>query len=667
MRWRADRTAEPRGLGSPLSPMPPLPVLLHLSAPVLAIAAPMAADSQVPQSGTSGLFGSLVHPVAGAVQAWLIPLAASLPTLALSLALLALLLLLGTGLGRLLGTHQWGIPEALLAGGLGLLVAPAGALALIPPSVIQLWDQLPLILLTLVFASLLLGKPLPALSGLWRPLSAQMLLALTLAFGQYLVAALAVLLLLQPLMGAPSVMACLIEVAYEGGHGSAAAMGPTYARLGLESGEALGLALATVGLLASTLVGGLLVLIGRSRGWVAGGALAAAPTPGAAAISASPPPSSTSGSPEAAAAVQAAPAMPPGSALAAPEATASPGESRVLASGSAPDPALAACQARSTSAMPTPIAAPGLEPGASRLGHDDSATAAALQSVASAPAPLATPSCAVIAAANPDTEAAGLEAASTAPGGGVDGVCSRGHAPDPLPTPGQLTLRSFAVNLALTGSAVLIGVLLLEALRRLAAWQGGLLAMVVEAFPVFPLALLGSLLVRLVLERTGRTDLVLPKLQGRIGTLSADLLITAATACLDLSLLARDWLPLTVLAVVGLLWNLAVILLLAPRILPASWFERGLVEFGQATGVAASGLLLLNMVDPDDRNGSLTPFSIKQLLLQPFLAGGVITVVAPLAVDGWGLPVWSAVCLALVILWSGLGLWLARGARVAGG
>jgi len=107
-------------------------------------------------------------------------------------------------------------------------------------------------------------------------------------------------------------------------------------------------------------------------------------------------------------------------------------------------------------------------------------------------------------------------------------------------------------------------------------------------------------------------------------------------------------------------WNLAVILLLAPRILPASWFERGLVEFGQATGVAASGLLLLNMVDPDDRNGSLTPFSIKQLLLQPFLAGGVITVVAPLAVDGWGLPVWSAVCFALVILWSGLGLWLGR-------
>lgn len=491
-------------------------------------------------------------------------LGASLPTLGLSLALLALLLLLGTGLGRLLGTHQWGIPEALLAGGLGLLVAPAGALPLIPPAVIQLWDQLPLVLLTLVFASLLLGKPLPAIGGLWRPLSAQMLLALTLAFGQYLVAALAVLLLLQPLMGAPSVMACLIEVAYEGGHGSAAAMGPTYARLGLESGEALGLALATVGLLASTLVGGVLVLLGRRLGWVRGGAVEAAPPADDSSVQAT-----------SAAGITTAPAPQPGSALAAPEASANPGENRGLAPGSAPGPA----------AIP----------------------------------------------ASP------------------------------------LTPESFAVNLALTGAAVLIGVLMLEGLRLLAAWQGGLLAMVVDAFPVFPLALLGSLLVRLVLERTGRTSLVRPKLQGRIGTLSADLLITAATACLDLSLLARDWLPLTVLATVGLVWNLAVILLLAPRILPASWFERGLVEFGQATGVAASGLLLLNMVDPEDRNGSLTPFSIKQLLLQPFLAGGVITVVAPLAVDGWGLPVWSAVCFALVILWSGLGLWLARSARAVAG
>ena len=129
---------------------------------------------------------------------------------------------------------------------------------------------------------------------------------------------------------------------------------------------------------------------------------------------------------------------------------------------------------------------------------------------------------------------------------------------------------------------------------------------------------------------------------------------------LNLKLLQADWLPLTVLAVGGLAWNLAVVLLLAPRVLPADWFERAVIEFGQATGVAASGLLLLRMADPDDHSQALPAFSLKQLLLQPFLAGGVITVVAPLAVAGWGLPAWSALCLAVVLLAGGGGLLLAR-------
>ena len=450
-------------------------------------------------------------------------------TFALALLLLLAMLAVGTLLGRGLGSHRWGIPEALLAGSLGLLVAPSGPWPLIPQAVIDLWDQLPLILLTMVFGTLLLGKPLPQPGGLWRPLSAQVLLALTLAFGQFLVAALAVMLLLQPWLGVSPVMACLIEVAYEGGHGSAAAMGPTYERLGLVGGEALGLAMATVGLLASTLVGGLVVVVARSRGWLT--------------------------------------VFPP------------------IAVTDPPDI------------------------------HEETAVPAAPEPAASPPA-----------------------ATGAAPG----------------------ALAAWLVNLALAGIAVAIGWLALGGLHFWARGSEGVLRSVIDALPVFPLALVGSLLVRLVLERSGRTALASAPIQSRIGTLCADLLITAATACLDLSLLAHNWRPLTVLALVGLVWNLGVILLLAPRILPADWFERAILEFGQATGVAASGLLLLRMADPDDRSEALQAFSIKQLLLQPLLAGGVITVVAPLAVDGWGLPVWTGVCLGLVVLWIGLGLWLGR-------
>lgn len=450
------------------------------------------------QAGIPGL----LHAITAAVP--------SVLTFALATAILLALIQVGSWMAQALGLQRWGIPEALLAGGLGLLLAPGGPLPLIPAAVTQLWAGLPLVLLTLVFATLLLAKPLPNIGGLWRPLSAQILLALILAFGQYLVAGLVVLFWLQPLLGASPVMACLIEVAYEGGHGSAAALGASYAQLGFPAGESLGLALATVGLLASTLVGGLLVVLGRQRGWV-------------------------------------------------------------------------------------------LAPPASQA-----ATPAAV-------------------AAAPEAE----------------------------------TLADWARNLGLIGVVVLLGWSALLLLQSIAGRVGGGTAAVVEALPVFPLALLASLLVRWLLERRQRQAWVSAPIQRRVGTISADLLITAATACLDLQELARDWLPLTVLAVAGLAWNLAVVLLLAPRILPANWFERSLVEFGQATGVAASGLLLLAMVDPEDKNGSLTPFSIKQMLLQPLLAGGVITVVAPLTVAAWGLPLWTTICFLLVLLWIGLGLRLA--------
>ena len=435
--------------------------------------------------------------------------------LGLALTCLSLILAVGRALGARLQLRLWGIPEALLAGLLGLLLAPGGPLPLLPPEVMQLWADLPLVLLTLVFGSLLLGKPLPKLEGLWRPVSGQVSLALVLAFGQYVVGGLAVLLVLQPWLGVSPVMACLIEVAYEGGHGSAAAMGPSYAALGFPGGQALGLAMATVGLLSSTLVGGLVVVLARSRGWLLADA--------------------------------------PGSAAS---------ESASAASGDS--------------------------------------------------------------------------------GGAM--ACA----------------AAWAVNLALVGLAVLTGVGLLAGLRWLTAGLRDGVASVIDALPVFPLAIVGSLLVRLALERSDKAHWASSAVQGQVGTLSADLLITAATAGLDLALLKADWLPLTVLALGGLVWNLAVTLLLAPRLLPADWFERAVIEFGQATGVAASGLLLLRMADPDDRSDALPAFSIKQLMLQPFLAGGVVTVVAPLAVAGWGLPLWTGFCFALVLLFGGTGLWLAR-------
>jgi Na+/glutamate symporter len=551
----------------------------------------------------------LLLPLSPAATAALAPAA----SWGLALAVLALVLSLGTGLGRILGSRKWGVPEALLAGVIGLLLAPSGPLPLIPPGVLAVWQELPLILLTLVFGTLLVGKPLPKPGGLWRPLSAQVLLALTLAFGQYLVAALVVMALQGRLAGVHPLMACLIEVAYEGGHGSAAAMGPTYARLGFPGGEALGLAMATVGLLSSTLVGGIVVVLARRVGWLQ----------------------------------VVAPVLP----VVAAKGGSVPGK----------DAAFVAPMPEATFMAP---AAPTAAPAAAALN----ATGISAPSGASGGGPIADPASAaapslLAGGAMPFTGDAKEGGSPAKPAGSFSDPSDLSESPNPKGTgTGVLSpsLAAWAVNLALAGIAVGIGYLALEGLRWVAHAAGGGFAAVIEALPVFPLAIIGSLLVRLVLERSGNASVASSAIQGLVATLAADLLITAATACLNLSLLAQDWIPLTALALAGLVWNLAVVLLLGPRILPAPWFERGILEFGQGTGVAASGLLLLRMADPHDQADALPAFSIKQLLLQPLIAGGMITVVAPLAVTRLGLPLWSGLCLVLVLLWSGLALTLAR-------
>jgi ESS family glutamate:Na+ symporter len=442
--------------------------------------------------------------------------------IAAAFALLGLLVAIGRAIGPALGLQRLGLPAAVLAGLLGLLLGPHGPWPVLPAAIEVLWARLPMVLLTLVFGTLLLGKPLPPIGQLWRPAAAQTLMGLTLGFGQYLVGALAVLLVLGPLLGVHPLMACLIEVGFEGGHGSAAVMGPIYAGLGFREGSDLGLAMATVGLLSSTVLGGALVVLAQNRGWL-------------------------------------------------------------------------------MVHLPEPVAV------SDALAHQPSCPL---------PVPL-----------------------SEQPPGG---------------------LSTWLVNLGLAGLAVGVGVLLLAGLEWAATPLQGTWRTVIDALPVYPLALAGSLLVRLALERSGRANLVVASQQERIGGVATDLLIAAAMAGLDLPQLARYWLPLSVLTLAGLGWNLLVVLVLARRILPIDWFERAVIEFGQATGVAASGLLLLGMADPDNRSEALPAFSVKQLLLQPVLAGGVVTVAAPLAVHNWGLPVWTEVCFGFTALWITLALLLAR-------
>ncbi len=423
----------------------------------------------------------------------------AIPTLFLSLGLLGIigiLLTLGRRLDSAMKLERFGIPIALLVGAIGFLIGPYGPLSLLPERVLNTWMQLPTPLLTLVFATLMLGRPIPRVSGLWRPVASQALLGLLLGFGQYVVGGIIVLSFLLPYFGVDPLMGCIIEVGFEGGHGAAAIMGDSFTKLGFSEGLDLGFAMATLGLLASTFLGSGLVVIARFFGW--------------------------------------------------------------------------------------------LVPAKQEVNND---------------------------LIDIDLEFKPLE---------------------------QLRLLLF--NFAFAGLAVLVGLFLLYLLRLSSIYMGDISKQVILAFPVFPLALMGSFLVRFSLEKAGRTKLVSSLFQREIGILSTDLLIITAMAGLNLPLLVQYWVPISILAIGGLTWNLVGMLIFSRLFFREEWFERAIAEFGNSTGVAASGLLLLRLADPRNSTNTLPVFSIKQLFLQPLLSGGLITVIAPLFISNFGLKGWTEFC-----------------------
>ena len=74
---------------------------------------------------------------------WLQEPARGLPWLLLAMVVLVVLLGLGRAIGHRLQLRLVGIPEALVAGLLGLALAPSGLVPLFPAPVMQLWADLP--------------------------------------------------------------------------------------------------------------------------------------------------------------------------------------------------------------------------------------------------------------------------------------------------------------------------------------------------------------------------------------------------------------------------------------------------------------------------------------------------------------------------------------------
>ena len=192
------------------------------------------------------------------------------------------------------------------------------------------------------------------------------------------------------------------------------------------------------------------------------------------------------------------------------------------------------------------------------------------------------------------------------------------------------SVDSLAWHIAVVGVAIAIGVGILW-LMKLTGWK------IFNGFPLFPLCMIGGILLQSAAKWLGQDLLVDHGQMERISGASLDFLVVSAVATISVRVVADNWVALAALVVAGTIWSVFAVLWFGPRCFKEAWFERSIADFGQATGVTATGLMLLRTVDPDSRTCAAASFGYKQLLHEPIMGGGIWTALAfTLVVDiGW--------------------------------
>jgi len=236
--------------------------------------------------------------------------------------------------------------------------------------------------------------------------------------------------------------------------------------------------------------------------------------------------------------------------------------------------------------------------------------------------------------------------------------------PTGLMTVSPDALEPLAFHGAVVGVAILIGWYILTGIKSLSA---GMEPDLFQSFPLFPLAMMGGLLIQIVAAKVGVATYFDRKTFNRILGLSLDFLVVSAIASIKLDVFLAYFWPFLILMAAGLAWIIFATWFIAPRMLPDAWFERGITEYGMQTGVTAMGLLLLRVSDPQFETPAAKAFGFKQILYEPFMGGGFITAAAPLLIASYGVDEALLVGGASILLMVGIAWmsgWLRQKGRI---
>lgn len=212
-------------------------------------------------------------------------------------------------------------------------------------------------------------------------------------------------------------------------------------------------------------------------------------------------------------------------------------------------------------------------------------------------------------------------------------------------------IEPMAFHVALISVAILIGWVLHFYLR---SWTG-------LKLPLFPMAMIGGLIVQLIISKTKFADAVDIGSLRRIQGLALELLIVAAIATIKIPVIIQFALPLLIIMTFSITALVFYFFYIGPRVFKTDWFENAIVNFGTLTGVTAVGLMLLRTVDPEMKTDVGRAFAMRAPFFSPFVGGGLITSMLPILAINYGALttgiIFTGLIVVVVILAKVLGYW----------
>ncbi len=159
------------------------------------------------------------------------------------------------------------LPSSVIGGIVGLVVFSCFGQH-ISAEVIKSIKLLPGFLINVIFAAIFLGTVTPKLKEVFKMALPQLCMGQCLAWGQYVIGLGLAGFLFLPVFGINAAMGNLLEIGFEGGHGTVGGMAQSFRDFNWEEGIALGYTVATGGMIMAILVGMMLINWALNKGYI---------------------------------------------------------------------------------------------------------------------------------------------------------------------------------------------------------------------------------------------------------------------------------------------------------------------------------------------------------------------------------------------------------------